>query len=382
MQLNERVIIDCAKKSSDASGNRVADCITKALPAARDAEPVSNSQTSDDGIEPDLTDYVKPKGPGLVDEDYLICCNVVTAFATKQKIWVEMVLVSQLSKIVFNEDPFKSLQFPADKKQFIRRLVEGFKSDRSNSYDDVVDGKGKGLIFLLYGPPGLGKTLTAESVAEVAQRPLYHVSAGELSTHVSSLERELLEIFEMGARWDAVVLLDEADVLMSRRTADNLERNSVVAVFLRMLEYYSGMLFLTTNRRDDFDDAFFNRIHVTIEYGELDAVSRTNIWRHHLGRALKTNTQPSTWTGEIYTTLGRLALNGRDIKNYVRTAHAYTTAEEGEDLTLAQVLIVLRNSLPGSSISGSIPSDSPGLTREEILQELDRLLLKMKDSVT
>lgn len=63
----------------------------------------------------------------------------------------------------------------------------------------------------------------------MAQRPLYHVSTGEPSTRVSLLERELLEIFEMGARWDAVVLLDEADVLMSRRTADNLERNSVVA---------------------------------------------------------------------------------------------------------------------------------------------------------
>ncbi|KAK7211939.1 hypothetical protein V2G26_019117 [Clonostachys chloroleuca] len=145
-------------------------------------------------------------------------------------------VVSQLSKIVLNEDPFKSLQFPTDKKEFIRRLVEGFKSDRNNSYDDVVDGKGKGLIFLLYGPPGLGKALTTGSIAEVAQRPLYHVSTGEPSTRVSSLERELLEIFEMGARWDAVVLLDEADVLMSRRTADNLERNSVVAVFLRMLE--------------------------------------------------------------------------------------------------------------------------------------------------
>jgi SpoVK/Ycf46/Vps4 family AAA+-type ATPase len=85
------------------------------------------------------------------------------------------------------------------------------------------------LIFLLYGPPGLGKTLTAESVAEVAKRPLYHISAGELSTDVRSLETELRKIFQMGARWNAVVLLDEADVLMSKRTARDLRRNSVVA---------------------------------------------------------------------------------------------------------------------------------------------------------
>lgn len=68
-----------------------------------------------------------------------------------------------------------------------------------------------------------------ESVAEVAKRPLYHISAGELSTDVSSLEEELRTIFRMGARWNAIVLLDEADVLMSKRTSDNLTRNSVVA---------------------------------------------------------------------------------------------------------------------------------------------------------
>ncbi|KAH7304218.1 P-loop containing nucleoside triphosphate hydrolase protein [Stachybotrys elegans] len=337
--------------------------------------PEGWTQTGGDWAELDPADYSKPKPPSLVDEDYLICRNVVIAFALKQKIWVKMVLFSHLREIPYNEDPFESLQFSPQRKLFIRRLVEGFKSGKENSYDDVIDDKGKGLIFLLYGPPGLGKTLTAESVAKVAQRPLYHVSAGELGTDVGSLERELLKIFQMGARWNAVVLLDEADVLMSKRTTDSLQRNSVVAVFLRMLEYYSGMLFLTTNRRDDFDDAFFNRIHVTIEYSELDDMSRANIWRHHLARATQGNTRPSTWTEDMYQQLGRLQLNGRNIKNYVRTAHAFTTAANGEDLTLKQVLIVLRNSLPGSSVSGSIGSNRQSDGRELLLQKLEELVI-------
>lgn len=68
-----------------------------------------------------------------------------------------------------------------------------------------------------------------ESVAESTQRPLYHVTTGELSIDVDKLESQLSAIFRLGARWNAVVLLDEADVLMSRRTIEDLRRNSIVA---------------------------------------------------------------------------------------------------------------------------------------------------------
>ncbi|KAH8885810.1 P-loop containing nucleoside triphosphate hydrolase protein [Thozetella sp. PMI_491] len=309
----------------------------------------------------------------MTDDDYMICRNVTSVYALRQKIWVKMVNFNHLSEIVFNGDPFRSLQFPSHRKQFIHRLVEGFQKGKGGSYDDVIEGKGKGLIFLLYGPPGLGKTLTAESVAEVAKRPLYHISAGELSTDVSSLEDELRTIFRMGARWNAIVLLDEADVLMSKRTSDNLTRNSVVAVFLRMLEYYRGMLFLTTNRRDDFDDAFFNRIHVTIEYSELDATSRTNIWRSHIARATKENRRTDLWTESMYEALGQIKLNGRDIKNYVRTAYAFTRAMDGEDLGLEQVVSVLRNSLSGSGVPGSIVFESAQGV-DSVLGKLDELV--------
>jgi len=68
-----------------------------------------------------------------------------------------------------------------------------------------------------------------ESVAESTRRPLYHVSTGELSTEVASLEKQLVDIFRLGSRWGAVVLLDEADVLMQQRTASDLQRNAIVA---------------------------------------------------------------------------------------------------------------------------------------------------------
>ncbi|KAH7014439.1 uncharacterized protein B0I36DRAFT_338730 [Microdochium trichocladiopsis] len=420
IDLDERVIVDRLKQSSigdvsDDRGSIVAYCLKDALPKPAPLLPTKSDGTPSEaagkskapakketgpfqpGLVPanwiqktgvwgdiDTTAYKQPKNIVLEDDDYMICRNVTAAFALKQKLWVKMVKVNHLSKIEYNGDPFLSLQMPSHKKQFIRRLVEGFRRSKDGSYDDVIEGKGRGLIFLLYGPPGLGKTLTAESVAEVAERPLYHISAGELSTKVSVLESELQTIFKMGARWDAVVLLDEADVLMSQRTTDNLERNSVVAVFLRMLEYYRGMLFLTTNRRDDFDDAFFNRIHVTLKYNELDVASRTNIWRHHLQRATRDNKERSLWTEEMYETLGRIQLNGRDIKNYVRVAYTYAHAVDGEDLGLEQVQAVLHNSLssPGYALQrGSEGGEEGGVnSQEHVLQELDDLMSRARVS--
>jgi hypothetical protein len=105
------------------------------------------------------------------------------------------------------------------------------------------------------------------------------------------------------------------------------------------------MLFLTTNRHSDFDDAFYNRIHVTIEYGKLTVPWRTNIWRQHIQRASKRNKRLDLWTEEMFKALGELHSNGRDIKNYARTAFAFAQAED-EDLSLDQVLIVIRNNLP------------------------------------
>ncbi|CAK7242800.1 MAG: hypothetical protein STHCBS139747_004302 [Sporothrix thermara] len=321
----------------------------------------------------------------LTDEDYLICRRNVVAFLLDRKLWVYYCVITNLREIEWKADPFDSLQLHHDKKRLVHRLVKGFDGgSETDMYDDLIEGKGKGLIFLLHGAPGLGKTLTAESVSESTRRPLYHVSAGELSIEVSDLEKQLSEIFRLGARWNAVVLLDEADVLMSQRTTQDLRRNAIVAVFLRMLEYYRGMLFLTTNRHDDFDNAFYNRIHVTIEYGKLTAEWRANIWREHVQRACRRNRDPLLWCNdveaergdddtdddddedgdgesgvgkrelplddELFRTLGDVHSNGRDIKNYVRTSLAFARSED-DDLGLEQVLIVLENNLDRSAVA-------------------------------
>lgn len=97
----------------------------------------------------------------LTDDDYFICRPYTIGFVLGQKTWVYFIKIDNLLEIEWPGDPFQSLQLPEDKKRLVHRLVKGFGSGKADTFDDIIKGKGKGLIFLLHGPPGLGKTLTA-----------------------------------------------------------------------------------------------------------------------------------------------------------------------------------------------------------------------------
>lgn len=140
-------------------------------------------------------------------------------------------------------------------KEVIYKLVVAH-SKGASTFDDFVKGKGKGLIGLLFGPPGSGKTLTAEAIAETAKMPLYSVSSGALGHEATQIHERLSDILKLASHWKAVLLLDEADVFLAQRTITDIERNAIVSVFLRELEYYQGFLLLTTNQADVIDEAF------------------------------------------------------------------------------------------------------------------------------
>ena len=75
----------------------------------------------------------------------------------------------------------------------------------------------------------MGKTLTAESVAETMRVPLYAMSAGELGTFSENVERILKDVLDKCSMWKAVLLIDEADIFLEQRTSDDLQRNAMVS---------------------------------------------------------------------------------------------------------------------------------------------------------
>jgi SpoVK/Ycf46/Vps4 family AAA+-type ATPase len=116
----------------------------------------------------------------------------------------------------------------------------------------------------LAGAPGLGKTTTAECIAEMIQRPLYSITAGALGTTATDIESRLASHLHLATKWGCVVLLDEADLFLSARNRNDLGRNGVVILFLRLMDYYPGILVLTTNRVGTLDEGVLSRINIPL----------------------------------------------------------------------------------------------------------------------
>ena len=99
------------------------------------------------------------------------------------------------------------------------------------------------------------------------------------------MEVQLARMFQTANHWNALILLDEADVYLEQRSKKDVARNKLVSVFLRKLEYCDVIMFLTTNRVSDFDEAILSRIHLMLKYHELGVAVRRQIWEHMLHRA-------------------------------------------------------------------------------------------------
>jgi AAA+ superfamily predicted ATPase len=253
--------------------------------------------------------------------------------------------------VVWNLDAFSKLVMDTRKRNLIHSLVKSHRNG-AETFDDVVSGKGKGLVGLLSGNPGVGKTLTAEVIAEVTKRPLYMLSAGELGTQVADVEKKLDMVLEVTRQWGCVLLIDEADVFLQERDGLDLERNAMVSVFLRRLEYFQGVLIMTTNRKRTIDAAFDSRIHFKLHYADLSTESRASIWKNCLDN-LPSGITKSDMKEEDFKTLSGLKLNGRQIKNAVACAVSIAI-EEKTSLTLEGIQTILDMVVDTDDLEGGV----------------------------
>lgn len=276
----------------------------------------------------------QPAGNGALDENHLMLLpNRVFAFVMKNRKWA-LLTIDGLRSVKRYDAGFKDLQLPIGHKRTIGSLVKNHFNNRNSDLDDVeasydadlVRGKGKGLVILLHGAPGVGKTSTAETVADAFGKILMPITCGDLGLTAAHVESELSEKFHLAELWDCVLLLDEADVFLARRTNSDIKRNSLVSVFLRMLEYFTGILFLTTNRVGAFDEAFKSRIHISLYYPPLDEEKTCSIWKVNLERLSERKQRRNE----------PIQFNERDIYAYARS-HFADTAPRGTNWNGRQI---------------------------------------------
>jgi hypothetical protein len=265
----------------------------------------------------------------------------IVGFSFALKAWGH-VLLSGLKEIKFNDKAFDELVLDADRKILIKALVR-FGGGTDARLDDIISGKSNGSIFLLHGPPGVGKTLTAEAIAEVLHRPLYYISMGELGTVPETVENRLRDVLSLCEGWNALALIDEADVFLEKRQISDFVRNAMVCVMLRLVEYHPGILFLTTNRVKEFDPAFESRVTVALKYDSLSKEARAQVWKTLIAR-IPSHIVRVDHESINYAKLAEHDFNGRQINNAVRLALALTldssnNSKNGSALLFSQPVI-------------------------------------------
>lgn len=186
-------------------------------------------------------------------------------------IWIH---ANNVEPYKYDKELPKKMVLPEDH----RDLLDILTTDISAFTSDIVEGKSAGNIIMCVGSPGLGKTLTAEVYAEVIERPLYSIHAGALGTNADDIEKNLRTILTRAKRWNCVLLLDEADVFVMQRGA-SLTQNAIVAEFLRTLEYFDGLMFMTSNRGSDIDEAIIPRCAAIIHYDVPEKSDAQKIWK-------------------------------------------------------------------------------------------------------
>jgi hypothetical protein len=145
--------------------------------------------------------------------------------------------LDHLQPVQTRKEGWADLKLPRGHKHMVQAQIKThFMEKRSREHSrgervdsDIIHGKGQGLIILLHGAPGVGKTSTAECVAESLRKPLYPITCGDLGVTASVVEQTLTSTFAKAEAWDCVLLLDEADVFLAQRTRADLKRNAIVS---------------------------------------------------------------------------------------------------------------------------------------------------------
>jgi SpoVK/Ycf46/Vps4 family AAA+-type ATPase len=283
--------------------------------------------------------------PGVTgSEDFLLRLpHTIWGYDLEEHTWHNL-FVSGLTQVTWARDTFTRLVLPQDAKELLFAMATS-----PSEKNGVTQGPNRtGQLLLLHGGPGTGKTLVAETMAEMTERPLYRIRGGDLGTDPEKLEQHFRSISYMCNEWDCVVLLDDADVFLERRALQDLQRNALFLIFFRCLVYFSGTVILTTTRIGTFDEAILSRCQLVINLPSLDEASRKIIWRNLIEMAKEDEIVGSDQLGDMVNEIMEEAskgmrLNGMEIKNMVKMAKLLARSQ---DTPVAQrhFLAVIRNS--------------------------------------
>ncbi|NHN32429.1 ATP-binding protein [Paenibacillus sp. S3N08] len=203
---------------------------------------------------------------------------------------------------------------------------------------------GKGLSMLFAGPPGTGKTMSAQVVAKELQLELYKIDLSQvISKYIGETEKNLHEIFEEARISNAILFFDETDALFGKRSEvkDSHDKyaNIETAYLLQKMEEYEGITVLATNLLNNIDEAFIRRISYIIKFPFPDEEHREKIWRSMFPKEAPLG--PDVDFKYIAT---KFPIAGGNIKN-IAVSSAFMAADAGSLIGMRHILQAVKYEL-------------------------------------
>ena len=204
---------------------------------------------------------------------------------------------------------------------------------------------GGGVAALFTGPSGTGKTMAAQAIARELGTDAYVVDLSRVvSKWIGETEKNLADVFDAAERTQAVLLFDEADALFGKRSevkdAHDRYANIEVAYLLQRMEAFSGLAILTTNFRQNLDQAFLRRLRFVVEFPKPHAEAREAIWRKCLPAAAPVG--PGV---DVRFLARRLELTGGNIRQITLRAAFAAAAENAATIEMRHVITATRAEL-------------------------------------
>ncbi|KAG1803153.1 hypothetical protein EV424DRAFT_338779 [Suillus variegatus] len=262
---------------------------------------------------PRLQDRSKPRDnnniPPVPEDDIALLPRSVLGFDIERKLW-SFSKVDEIEPIRFNENAWKHVVLDESSKDVIEGVVGAFDF----SEEAMADEEQSGLVILLHGPSGTGKTATVEAIAEHFKRPLDSLSVYPLPLDTTLLVDTLTSRLDVARLWNSIVLIEAGDILMqTQRHEPIMEEHNRISTILDFFERRRCIVFVTARTTCT---AYMSHFAITIQYPELDGDSRQTMWSNMLSE------EADNISRRDIEELSRVAVNGRAMRNIHTTAKA------------------------------------------------------------
>jgi len=196
---------------------------------------------------------------------------------------------------------------------------------------------GNGLSMLFSGPPGTGKTMAAQVIANQLHMEMYKIQLSQVvSKYIGETEKNLRQVFEEAKKSNCILFFDETDALFGKRSevkdAHDRHANIETAYLLQQMEEYDGVIVMATNLLQNIDAAFMRRINFVITFPFPDAATRLLLWQKHLETGV-----PLAEDVNLPFLADEFKIAGGNIKNIVLHA-AFLAASQNVPISMVHLL--------------------------------------------